>query len=115
MIFRIEKSKIHVFHVIPTEPLWSSRPPRGQQMLRLLPKKATYVAKNFRSCKACSKLSVDIFMASWDLLGPQKSQFLQKSPQKTRNTMNPPPCLANAVIYTKQSDKVLWMFIRTKW
>ena len=90
MIFRIEKSKIHVFHVIPTEPLWSSRPPRGQQVLRLLPKKATYVAKNFRSCKACSKLSVDIFMASWDLLGPQKSQFLQKSREKTRNTGTPP-------------------------
>ena len=37
-------------------------------MLRLLPKKATHVAKNFRSCKKSSQLSVDIFMASGDLL-----------------------------------------------
>ena len=98
MIFRIEKSKIHIFHVIPTGPHWSSRPPRGQQVLRLLPKKATYVAKNFRSCKACSKLSVDIFMASWDLLGPQKSQFLQKSPKNKKRNTTPPPRLADCVI-----------------
>ena len=92
MIFRIEKSKIHVFHVVSTVSLWSSRPPRGQQVLRLLPKKATYVAKIFRVCKACSKLSVDIFMASWDLLEPQKSQSLQKSPRKSRDTdITPPP------------------------
>ena len=51
-------------------------------MLRLLPKKETYVAKNFRSCKGCSQLSVDIFMASGDLLVAQKSYFLQKSLQK---------------------------------
>ena len=90
MIFRIEKSKIHVFHVVSTVSQWSSRPLRGQQVLRLLPKKAKYVAKNFRPRKACSKLSVDIFMASGDLLVAQKDQFLQKSPQKTRSTCNPP-------------------------
>ena len=98
MIFRIEKSKIHVFHVVSTVSQWSSRPLRGQQVLRLLPKKATYVAKNFGCCKGRSKLSVDIFMASGDLLVAQKDQFLQKSPQKTRFTCKP-PWLADAVIY----------------
>ena len=97
MIFRIEKSKIHVFHVVSTVSRWSSRPLRGQQVLRLLPKKATYVAKNFGCCKGRSKVSVDIFMASGDLLVAQKSQFLQKSREKTRNTGNP-PWLANAMI-----------------
>ena len=44
-----------------------------QAVLLLLPKTATDVAKNFRSCKGRSKLSVDIFMASGDLLVAQKS------------------------------------------
>ena len=57
----------------------SSRLPRAQQVLHLLPKKATHVAKNFRSYKKCSQLSVDIFIASGDLLVAQKSLFfLQK-------------------------------------
>ena len=60
-------------------------------MLRLLPKKATYVAKNFGCCKGRSKLSVDIFMASGDLLVAQKDQFLQKSPQKKPIYREPPP------------------------
>ena len=58
-------------------------------MLRLLPKKATYVAKNFGCCKGRSKLSVDIFMASGDLLVAQKSYFLQKGLPKTRDTVTP--------------------------
>ena len=42
---------------------------KGQQVvLLLLPKTATDVAKNCGSCKERSELSVDIFMASWDLL-----------------------------------------------
>ena len=52
---------------------------KGQQaVLLLLPKTATDVAKNFRSCKGSSELSVDIFMASGDLLVAQKSQFPKK-------------------------------------
>mgnify|MGYP006900142944 CR=1 FL=1 len=51
-------------------------------VLLLLPKIATDVAKNFRSCKWRSQLSVDIFMASGNLLVAQKDQFLQKYPQK---------------------------------
>ena len=90
MIFWIEKSRIHVFHVVFTVSKWRFRPLRGQQVLRLLPKKATYVAKNFGCCKGRSKLSVDIFMASGDLLVAQKDQFLQKYPQKTRYTGTPP-------------------------
>ena len=46
-----------------------------------------------------SELSVDIFMASGDLLVAQKDQFLQKYPRKTRYTCNP-PWLADYVIYT---------------
>ena len=64
----------------------------------LLPKKATYVAKNFGCCKGWSKVSVDIFMASGDLLVAQKSQFSQKIVKKP-GTQGPPPKLANAVIY----------------
>ena len=43
---------------------------RWQQVLRLLPKKAAHVAKNFRSCKGCSQLSVEILWhpgTSWSL------------------------------------------------
>ena len=98
-IFRIEKSKNDFSHKIPQGPLWTFRQPRWQQVLRLLPKKATHVAKNFRSCKGCSQLSVDIFMASGDLLVAQKSYFLQKSLEKTHNTLNPPLWLADAVTY----------------
>ena len=50
MIFQIEKWKNDFSHEFPQGPLWTSRPPRWQQVLRLLPKKATHVAKNFRSC-----------------------------------------------------------------
>ena len=46
---------------------------KGQhRVLLLLPKTATDVAKNFRSYKGRSKLSVDIFMASRDLLAAQE-------------------------------------------
>ena len=94
MIFRIEKWKNHFSHEFPQGPLWTSRTQRWQQVLRLLPKKATHVAKNFRSCKGCSQLSVDIFMASGDLLVAQKSYLFQKSLQKTRDTVNPPPLIS---------------------
>ena len=47
MIFRIEKWKNHFSHEFPQGPLWTSRTQRWQQVLRLLPKKATHVAKNF--------------------------------------------------------------------
>ena len=47
---------------------------KGQQaVLLLLPKTATCVAKNFKSCNGWSQLSVDIFNASGDLLVVQKS------------------------------------------
>ena len=78
-----KSEKITFPHEFPQGPLWTSRTQRWQQVLRLLPKKATHVAKNFRSCKGCSQLSVDIFMASGDLLVAQKSYFFQKSLQKT--------------------------------
>ena len=46
---------------------------KGQhRVLLLLPKTATGVAENFRSCKGRSQLSVDIFMASRDLLAAQE-------------------------------------------
>ena len=102
MIFQIEKWKNDIFHVFPQGPPWSSRPHRFKAVLLLLPKKATLVAKNFGCCKGRSQLSVDIFMASGDLLVAQKCYFLQKSPQKTRNTTNPPPCLAECVIYSQK-------------
>ena len=64
-----------------------------QAVLLLLPKTATDVAKNFRSCKGVSQLSVDIFMASGDLLVAQKGQFSKKVlKKKTRNTRTPSPC-----------------------
>ena len=69
-----------------------------QRVLLLLPKTATDVAENFRSYKGRSQLSADIFMASGDLLLAQKSYFLQKSLEKTRNTLKPPLWLADAVI-----------------
>ena len=62
-------------------------------------KKQHMLPKNFRSCKGCSQLSVDIFMASGDLLVAQKSYFLQKSLEKNHNTLTPPLWLADAVIY----------------
>ena len=66
------------FPRITTGPLWTSRSPRWQQVLRLLPKKTTRVGKNLRSCKPWSQLSVDIFMASGDLLIAQKSKNSKK-------------------------------------
>ena len=89
MIFWIEKSKIHVFHVVFTVSKWRFRPVRGQQVLRLLPKKATYVAKNFGCCKGRSKVSVDIFMGSGNLLVAQKISIFVKKSSKKRNTVPP--------------------------
>ena len=90
MVFRVGKSKNTLFHVFCGGKYGTSRKKRFKAVLRLLPKKATYVAKNFGCCKGRSQLSVDIFMASGDLLVAQKSHFLQKSLQKTRDTVNPP-------------------------
>ena len=89
MVFRVGKSKNTLFHVFWGGKYGSSRTQRFKAVLRLLPKKATYVAKNFGCCQGCSKVSVDIFMASGDLLVAQKSYFLQKSLQKTRDTVIP--------------------------
>ena len=64
---------------------------KGQQaVLLLLPKTATGVAKNFRSCKGWSQLSVDIFMASGDFLVAQKSRFLSFFGKKLRNPFQTP-------------------------
>ena len=106
----------HFLHVVSTGLPWTCRPPRLQQVLLLLPKKATYVAKNFGRCKGRSKVSVDIFMASGDLLVAQKSQFLQKNREKTRNTGKPPPKLANAVILkiSRPSGDYFELFAKNK-
>ena len=82
--------KNHFSHEFPQGPLWTSRTQRWQQVLRLLPKKATHVAKNFRSCKKCSQLSVGIFMASGDLLVAQKFFFLKKVLKQKQDTVAPP-------------------------
>ena len=75
MVFRVGKSKNTLFHVFWGGKYGTCRKWQFQQVLLLLPKKATYVAKNFGCCKGCSKVSVDIFVASGDLLVAQKSQF----------------------------------------
>ena len=87
-IFQIEKWKNDFSHCFPQGFPWSSRPQRYFWVLPLLPKKATHVAKNFGYCKGRSQVSIDIFMASGDLLVAQKSDFLQKSVQKTWDTVN---------------------------
>ena len=95
-------------HEFPQGPLWTSRTQRWQQVLRLLPIKAAHVAKNFRSCKGCSQLFVDIFMASGDLLVAQKSYFLQKSHEKKHNTLTPPLWLVDAVILFLKHSSTPW-------
>ena len=108
MIFRIEKWKIHFLHVVSTGLPWTCRPPRLQQVLLLLPKKATYVAKNFGCCKGRSKVSVDIFMASGDLLVAQKSQFLQKivkKPEHRGTFFYPPPKKGDKSTFFCKSQK----------
>ena len=74
-IFGIKIENLHDF-----APFWAY--PKGdidmkgqQVVLLLLPKTATDVAKNFRSCKRRSQLPVDIFMASVDILVAQRSRF----------------------------------------
>jgi hypothetical protein len=60
----------------------------GQQ---LLTKKSTHVDQNFKSDKAWSQLSVDIFIAPGDHLGAQKSLFYQKKSKKPTDPGRPPP------------------------
>ena len=74
-IFRIKIENLHVFCTILGIPKRRYRHEGQQAVLLLLPKIATDVAKNFGSCKGRSQLSVDIFMAPWDLLVAQKSRF----------------------------------------
>ena len=74
-IFEIKIKKLHVFALFWVYQKGDIDMKVRQAVLLLLPKTATDVAKNFRSCKGRSELSVDIFMASWDLLVAQKSRF----------------------------------------
>ena len=89
MIFEIKIQKLHIFALFWVGPKGDIDMTGQHRVLLLLPKTATGVAENFRSCKGRSQLSVDIFMASGDLLVAQKCYFLQKSPQKNRNTTTP--------------------------
>ena len=74
-IFRIKIENLHVFVLFWVYPKRDIDMKWQQAVLLLLLKTATGVAKNFRSCKRRSQLSVDIFMAPRTLLGPQKCQF----------------------------------------
>ena len=60
MVFRVGKSKNTLFHVFWGGKYGSSRKWQFKAVLRLLPKKATYVAKNPECYKGCSKVFVDI-------------------------------------------------------
>ena len=52
------------------------------------------------SCKGSPKVSADIFMAMWDLLEPQKSDFSQKKNRpKISKPEQTPPCLVFALIW----------------
>ena len=74
-IFGIKIENLHVFALFWVYPKGDIDMKGQQAVLLLLPKTAKDVAKNFRSCKGRSQLSVDIFMAPWDLLVAQKSRF----------------------------------------
>ena len=52
------------------------------------------------SCQETSKLSVDSFMASWDRVVPQKSDFWKKILKNVANNCLTPPWLVNCVIST---------------
>ena len=74
-IFGIKIQNLHDFALFWVYPKRDIDMGWQKAVLILLPKIATYVAKNFRSCKTRSQLSVDVFMAPWDLLVAQKSRF----------------------------------------
>ena len=74
-IFGIKIENLHVFVLFWVYPKGDIDMKGQQAVLLLLPKTATDVAKNFRSFKGRSQLSIDIFMASRDLLVARKSQF----------------------------------------
>ena len=77
---------------------------KGQhRVLLLLPKTATDVAKNFRSCKGRSQLSVDIFMASRDLLAAQECPIQCKMGSKSGKHIPIPPWSPYAAIYIQIS------------
>ena len=72
LIFEIKIQKLHIFALFWGRPKGDIDMEGQQRVLLLLLKTATDVAKIFRSCKGRSQLSVDIFMASRDLLAPQE-------------------------------------------
>ena len=82
LIFEIKIQKLHIFALFWVGPKGDIYMKGQHRVLFLLPKIATDVAKNFRSCKGRSELSVDIFMASWNFLVVQKSQFQLKQKKK---------------------------------
>ena len=47
--------------------------------------------KMLESCQETSKLSVDSFMASWDRVVPEKSDFCQKNSPKNNNSSDKKP------------------------
>ena len=71
-IFEIKIEKLHIFALFWVGPKGDIYMKGQHRVLLLLPKTATGVAENFKSCKERSKPSVDIFMASRDLLAAQE-------------------------------------------
>ena len=72
LIFEIKIQKLHIFALFWVGSKGDIDMKGQHRVLLLLPKTATDVAENFRSCKGRSQLSVDIFMASRDLLAAQE-------------------------------------------